>query len=168
MDEDVPPPPAFSHRIMAREEDIDELGHVNNVNYLRWMLEAATLHWELYKSEASPEAIDGVAWVVMRHELDYFAPAFVGEAVDVFTWVPTATPLTCDRFYEVVRVRDGALLARGASSYCVVDIATGKPRRLGEDLRRVIGNPPVVRRNRVERTFPVRPDVVRRVFQDEG
>ncbi len=165
-DEDTPPP-AFAHRIMAREEDIDELGHVNNVNYLRWMLEAATAHWALYKSEAGAESTEGVAWVVMRHELDYFAPAFVGEAVDVFTWVPTATPLTCDRYYEVIRVRDGALLARGASSYCVVDAATGKPRRLGEALRRAIGNPPVVRRLRTERSFPHRPEAVRRVFQDE-
>lgn len=152
---------------MAREEDIDELGHVNNVNYLRWMLEAATGHWELYKSEASPDAVNGVAWVVMRHEIDYFAPAFVGEAVDVFTWVPTVTPLTSDRYYEVIRVRDGALLARGVSSYCVVDVVTGKPRRLGEELRRAIGNPPVVRRQRPERSFPPRPDTIRRVFQDE-
>ena len=167
MSDDPAGPPAFAHRIMAREEDIDELGHVNNLNYLRWMLEAATGHWELYKAEASPESVEGVAWVVMRHELDYFAPAFVGEAVDVFTWVPTATPLTCDRYYEVVRVRDGALLARGTSSYCVVDAATGKPRRLGEQLRRAIGNPPVVRRQRIERSFPPRPEVVRRIFQDE-
>jgi acyl-CoA thioester hydrolase len=160
-------PAAFAHRIMAREEDIDELGHVNNVNYLRWMLEAATAHWTLLQAESDAESVDGVAWVVMRHELDYFAPAFVGEAVDVFTWVPTATPLTSDRFYEVVRVCDGALLARGASSYCVVDAATGKPRRLSEALRRAIGNPPVVRRQRIERSFPRRPDAVRRVFQDE-
>jgi acyl-CoA thioester hydrolase len=160
-------PPAFAHRIVARDEDIDELGHVNNVNYLRWMLEAAAGHWELYKSEASDEAVGGIAWVVIRHELDYFAPAFVGEAVDVFTWVPSTTPLTCDRFSEVVRVRDGALLARGTSIYCVVDAATGRPRRLGDDLRRAIGDPPNVRRKRIERSFPPRPEVVRRIFQDE-
>ena len=32
-------PPAFAHRTVAREEDIDDLGHVNNLHYLRWMLE---------------------------------------------------------------------------------------------------------------------------------
>lgn len=160
-------PPAFAHRILAREEDIDDLGHVNNVNYLRWMLEAATQHWALYRSEDRAGVGEEVGWVVLRHEIDYFVPAFVGETVDVITWVPTVTPLTCDRYYEVTRVRDGALLARGASSYCVVDRTTGKPRRLGDALRHLIGNPTVVQRERVDRQFPARPAEIRRVFPPE-
>ena len=161
-------PPAFAHRIAARVEDLDELGHVNNVHYLRWMLEAATAHWALYQSEAPPAAVAGIGWVVMRHELDYFVPAFAGDSVDVFTWVPSATPLTCDRFYEVIRVRDGALLARGGSNYCVVDLTTGRPRRMSEELRLAIGDPPMVKRQRIERSFPVRPTEVRRIFSDEA
>lgn len=161
-------PPAFAHRIIARAAEIDELGHVNNVNYLRWMLEAATSHWSLCCREAPQEAIAGVAWVVMRHELDYFVPAYEGESVDVFTWVPAVTPLTCERFTEIVRIRDGALIARGLSTYCVIDPTTGKPRRLGEALRLAIGGPPMEKRRRTERDFPTRPLVVRRVFADEA
>ena len=103
----------------------------------------------------------------MRHELDYFVPAFAGESVDVLTWVPTVTPITCDRFYEVVRVRDGALLARGMSSYCVVDLVTGKPRRMTDQLRQAIGGPPMVKRQRIERSFPPRPLEIRRIFPEE-
>lgn len=160
-------PPAFAHRIVTREEDIDDLGHVNNVNYLRWMLEAATEHWNWYRANDRTGVGAEVGWVVMRHELDYFLPAFLGDVLEVITWVPTVTALTSDRYYEVVRPRDGALLARGTSSYCVVDRSTGKPRRMGEPLRQLIGSPEIVPRTRVERDFPIRPTEVRRATPAE-
>ncbi|MBL8988158.1 MAG: acyl-CoA thioesterase, partial [Gemmatimonadetes bacterium] len=31
-------PPAFGIEVVVRPEDIDDLGHANNVHYLRWML----------------------------------------------------------------------------------------------------------------------------------
>jgi acyl-CoA thioester hydrolase len=99
--------------------------------------------------------------VVLHHELDYFAPARAGDVLDVVTWVPSCTPLTCHRFSEIVKQEGGALLARGASSYCMVDAATGKPRRLSEALRRALGSPELVKRVRVERAFPARPGAVR-------
>lgn len=155
-------PPAFAIEVTVLERDIDDLGHANNVHYLRWMLEAATAHWDWYRAAASATAVAGIGWVVLRHELDYFASAFAHDRLEVVTWVPTCTPLTCDRYSEITRVADGALLARGASSYCVVDIATGRPRRMGEALREALGSPPMVKRIRVERSFPARPDAVQR------
>jgi acyl-CoA thioester hydrolase len=154
-------PPAFAIRVGVTDADIDDLGHANNVHYLRWMLEAATGHWDHYRAESPDDAVAGVGWVVLRHEIDYFAPAFAGERLEVVTWVPSCTALTCDRFYEIRRVGDQMLLARGTSSYCVVDLATGKPRRMGEALRLAIGGPTQVKRHRVERTFPARPGVIR-------
>ncbi len=147
----------FRIEVTVSAADIDELGHANNVNYLRWMLEAATTHWDVARRESDPAAVAGIGWVVMRHELDYFQPAFVGETLGVFTWVPTCTALTCDRYYEINRLSDGALLARGASSYCVVDAGTGKPRRMSDELRGAIGSPELVKRHRIERSFPLRP-----------
>lgn len=147
----------FLTMVTVAPEDIDDLGHANNVRYLAWMLQAAEGHWALYQRLADPEVIASVAWVVMRHELDYFLPAFAGDRLEVYTWVPTCTALTSNRYYEIVRAHDGALLARGYSSYCVIDRVSGKPRRLSEELRLAIGGPEVVKRIRDERWFPTRP-----------
>lgn len=155
-------PPAFAIRVTVTDADIDDLGHANNVHYLRWMLEAATAHWAWFIGQAPPEVVAGAGWVVLRHELDYFAAAFAGDELEVVTWVQSCTPLTSDRCTEVTRVAGGALLARGLSTYCVVDAGTGRPRRMGEALRLAIGAPPMVRRERVERYFPKRPDAVQR------
>jgi acyl-CoA thioester hydrolase len=43
------PPPAdrrsFSINVTAAAADIDELGHVNNAVYLKWIQDVATVHW---------------------------------------------------------------------------------------------------------------------------
>ena len=56
--------------------DIDEQNHVNNTVYLRWVQDVATAHW---RSVASPEAQEAIGWVVLRHEIDYKAPATLGD-----------------------------------------------------------------------------------------
>lgn len=141
-----------------RADEADELGHANNVIYLRWILDAAIGHWNWLKGKVDPAVLRDVAWVVLRHEVDYLAPAFPGETIEVTTWVPTCTPTTCARFAEIRRPADDVLLARSASTYVVVDAASGRPRRLTDALRVAIGNPAEVRRPKADRPFPARPD----------
>ena len=59
-------------------EHIDQLGHVNNVVYLRWVQDAAIAHW----SAAAPEnEQEKLLWVVTRHEIDYKRPALPGDKI---------------------------------------------------------------------------------------
>ena len=117
-------------------EDIDGLGHVNNVVYLRWMQQAAGAHWA---AAAPPELRATVSWVVIRHEIDYRAPAFEGETLVVGTWVGAATAATWERFCEVRRVVDGKLLAQGRTVYVALDPVSGRPRRLDATLLAPLG-----------------------------
>lgn len=66
----------FSHPIAVSPEDIDEMGHVNNVVYLRWVQEAATAHW---MNNAPEELHSKYAWVVLRHEIDYVSAAVLND-----------------------------------------------------------------------------------------
>jgi acyl-CoA thioester hydrolase len=112
--------------------DIDGVGHVNNVVYLRWMQQAATAHWET----VAPAALrTTVHWVVIRHEIDYKAPAFVGERLVVRTWVGAATAATWERHTEVRRIEGDTLLVRCRSVYVALDPATARPRRVDAGLR---------------------------------
>lgn len=123
---------AFEQSLTVAREDIDGVGHVNNVVYLRWMQRAATAHWEA----VAPAALRGtVHWVVIRHEIDYKAPAFVGEELVVRTWVGKATAATWERHTEVRRVPEDKLLVRCRSVYVAVDPTTSRPRRLDDELR---------------------------------
>jgi hypothetical protein len=63
--------------------DIDELNHVNNVVYLQWIQDVAKSHWQ----QVGQHRINEVVWVASRHEIDYLAPAFLGDPIDVGPWV---------------------------------------------------------------------------------
>ena len=127
---------SFSLPILVAPADIDGQGHVNNVVYVRWMQDAATAHWE---AAAPAELRSRVSWVVTRHEVDYKAPALVGERLVVKTWVGEPSGATWERFIEVRRVDDDRILARGRSVYAALDRGTGRPRRVDAELRRPLG-----------------------------
>lgn len=126
----------FELPVTVQPADIDGLGHVNNVVYIRWMQDAATAHWE---SVTTPEERAAVLWVVTRHEVDYKAPAFVGEALRVRTWVGEPAGAVWERFIEVRRAADNRLLVKGRSFYAALDPASGRPRRVDESLRAPFG-----------------------------
>src|SRR5882757_4115423 len=97
----------FEISVSVMPADIDEQNHVNNTVYLRWVQEVATAHWQAI---ASGEAQEDIGWVVLRHEIDYKAPACLGDAVVLRTWVGKATRLTFERFTEIRRA--------ATASYC--------------------------------------------------
>lgn len=90
----------FELPIQILPADIDMMGHVNNVVYVRWVQDAATAHWE---AAATPEQQEAVAWVVVRHEIDYKSSARLGDEIIARTWVGAARRNLFERYTEIVR-----------------------------------------------------------------
>ena len=65
---------SFTLEINVPETAIDGLGHVNNVEYVRWMQDAATAHADSSGCTAATVA-DGAVWVVRSHRIEYVRPA---------------------------------------------------------------------------------------------
>jgi len=97
----------------VRPEDIDELGHVNNVHYLRWVQDAAVAHW---KALAPEEDQARLLWVVLRHEIDYKHAAKAGDELIARTWVGESTRISFERLTEIRRAADGQVLPEPAPS----------------------------------------------------
>lgn len=119
--------------VSLTEADIDELNHVNNTVYLRWVQEAAIAHW---RHAASARQQAEIVWVVLRHEIDYKRPARLGDDVKARTWVGTATTHAFDRHTEIRRADDDRLLARARTVWCPIDLETGRPIKVADDVRR--------------------------------
>lgn len=119
----------FSHSFRVTPADIDEQGHVNNVAYLRWIQDIAVAHW---RHAATQEMQEQFSWVVVRHEIDYKKQAFIDDRITAVTWVGEWTRIRCERFTEIRR--DNDLLVRGLTLWCMVDISTLKPFRIGAEL----------------------------------
>ena len=123
---------SFELPIQVQPADIDRLGHVNNVVYLRWVQDVAVAHWRAAATAAQQAE---VLWVVLRHEIDYRHPARLGDGIIARTWVGTATRRAFERHTEILRAGDRRLLARARTLWCPIDPGTGKPKRVGDDVR---------------------------------
>jgi acyl-CoA thioester hydrolase len=122
----------FELTIAVEPPDIDLMGHVNNVVYLRWVQEAATAHWT---AGATPEDQARVLWVVVRHEIDYLRPARLGDTIAARTWVGPASRIRFERHVELLRASDRAVLARARSLWCPIDSQTMKPMVVSQEVR---------------------------------
>jgi acyl-CoA thioester hydrolase len=123
---------AYELAIQVQPSDIDELGHVNNVVYLRWVQDVAVAHWRSAATEAQQR---GVVWVVVRHEIDYKHAARLEDGIVARTWVGTATRGTFERHTEIVRARDRRVLARTRTLWCPIDPESGRPMSVPDDVR---------------------------------
>jgi acyl-CoA thioester hydrolase len=123
----------FRLEIVASASDIDELGHVSNLVYLRWVLEVATAH-SFARGWGHPEyRALGAVFVVRRHEIDYLAQVNEGDELVAATWVDPWKGASCVRQTELVR--GSQLVARAATTWALMSLSTGRPTRIPDELR---------------------------------
>lgn len=121
----------FSLTITPGPDDIDELGHVNNAVWVRWLQEVATSHWA---AAADPAHVEAYVWVVIRHEIDYLGNVRAGETVTARTWVGDAPRgARFDRHVEFTGP-DGKVKVRAKTTWAIVDRATGRVLRVPKDV----------------------------------
>jgi acyl-CoA thioester hydrolase len=122
----------FEIIVSVLPEDIDEQNHVNNTVYLRWVQDVATAHW---RAVATADAQENIRWVVLRHEIDYKAPACLGDEVVLRTWVGKSTRLTFERFTETRRTGNDQLLSKARTLWCPINAKSGRPTRVSAEVR---------------------------------
>jgi acyl-CoA thioester hydrolase len=117
----------FERQITASASDTDELGHVNNAVWVRWIQDIATAHWYAL---AAPEHKDAYIWLVVRHEIDYLRAVVPGETVTGRTWVGEAPKgARFDRHMEFIG-SDGKPRVRARTTWAILDRASGRPIRV--------------------------------------
>ena len=122
---------AFETTITAAPADIDELGHVNNAVWVRWIQDIATAHWQ---AVSPPDHRDAYIWVVVRHEIDYLGNVDVGQTVTARTWV--GEPPRGARFDRHVEFTgaDGKIKVRAKTTWAIVDKASGRVIRVPKEV----------------------------------
>ena len=138
----VTPSAAFERHFDVDAGDIDELGHSSNIAYVRWIQEAAVAHSAKVGLDMAAYRRIGAVFVVVRHEIDYLRPALRGEKLKARTWISSVMAAKCLRETEITREPDGALLAKSVTTWGFIEVATGRPRRIGDDVRAAFGPSP--------------------------
>jgi acyl-CoA thioester hydrolase len=136
--------PTYEHALTVVDADIDELGHASNIAYVRWIQDVAVKHSEAVGLDLAAYQRLGAVFVVVRHEIDYVRPAFRGDRLRARTWVSTVMAAKCIRATEIARESDGVVLARSQTTWGFIEVATGRPRRITDDVRRAFFPVPTI------------------------
>lgn len=127
--------PPFLADVIAPAAEPDGIGHVSNIEYLRWLDRAAELHTDALGYTRRRLVADGVMWFVARHEIDYVAEAHPGDALVIATGVRDVARVKSWRDSCIVRPEDGTVVCRAASLWVLVSLATRRPVRIPEPMR---------------------------------
>lgn len=123
----------FSVKFIVNVNDIDDLNHVNNVSYVKWMDTVAFQHLA-YLTKDNP--LSEYVWVVMKHEINYLKQAVLGDEVIGKTWVGETRGFTSERFIEFY-IGD-VLIAKAKTIWAMLNAKTYKPARIRENVIKVL------------------------------
>ncbi len=147
-------PAIFEYHHTVADDEIDGLGHANNVCYVRWMQDAAVAHSIAQGWPAERYRWLGSGWVVRSHNIVYHQPAQAGDSVVIETWVATMKRVTSLRRYRILRAASGSplpragsgaggegclpavLLATAETNWAYINFATGQPTRVPAEVAR--------------------------------
>ncbi len=111
------------------------MGHVNNAVYASYIEVARTAYWcDLY-SLASYNEVD---FVVARLEMDFLAPVFVNDQLEIWIRVNQLGTRSFRMAYEVVRQPGAECVARAESVQVMYDYATDRSKPLSAEQQRKI------------------------------
>lgn len=126
-------PQVYQYKLTVPDHALDVNGHVNNIEYLKWMQDAAVLHSDIQGcTKATIEA--QATWVVRTHHIEYLKPAFAGEHIVVLTWVTNFRRVQSLRKYKIVRLDDHTVLVEGETNWVFVDAKTGAFRSIPQNV----------------------------------
>lgn len=122
----------FTYETVVEPEDIDQLGHVNNTVYVSWLQEAAIAHSTSLGWPIEAYVKLGSCWVVSSHYIKYLRPAYLGQTVQVKTWIAHLDGRHSWRRYSISC--NGKLLAEAETTWAFVNFATKHPCRIPDEV----------------------------------
>ena len=125
--------PVFRRTRRIVPDDIDRLGHVNNVAWVRFIVELAVAHsTALGLDERATRACGGI-WVVRHHDVTYHRSAGPGDEVAEETWVSSMRGARSHR-HARFRNATGATLVESVTEWAFVEPASQRPRRIPPEI----------------------------------
>ncbi|MEO0572272.1 MAG: thioesterase family protein [Bacteroidota bacterium] len=123
---------SYKKNIRVRQEDLDELQHVNNIRYLEWVQEISKEHWEHVVENA---ILDKISWVVRNHTITYFSSAVYNDPIEISTQVLSWKGPISIRQVEMKNNKNGTILVKAITEWCAVHPNTLKPIRVSSDIQ---------------------------------
>jgi acyl-CoA thioester hydrolase len=113
----------YTSTVKVIKDHLDDLNHVNNVQYLLWAQDIAKAHWQKINEIIKDEGV----WMVRSHEVEYRLGGFLDEQIRIETYVKNVRGPLSQRVVEFYNNKNEQLMVRCVTQWCYVDLASRKP-----------------------------------------
>lgn len=127
-------PAIYEYHLTIPAEVNDENGHVNNVAYIQWMQDVATLHSDAQGCTRAVYRRLNSSWFIRSHKIEYLRPAFAGDKIVIKTWVSTMKRTRSLRRYSFIDADNNTVLAQAETDWVYVCTETGRPRSVDKEV----------------------------------
>lgn len=125
---------SYQIRVTVGPEHLDDLNHVNNVQYLEWVQQISKAHWQKL---TQPTWDANYIWVVHSHHITYQRSALLGEELVISTFVKQAKGAKSER-HVLISKGDETPVVTCKTIWVLLDATSGKPVRLPEEMIRAL------------------------------
>jgi acyl-CoA thioester hydrolase len=133
----APPPPPAGAVTVLREvawADVDPAQHVNNARYLSYMEESGVRAAAQYGWSMHEYLQQGLGTVARKIRIEYKQPALLGDTLEITTYISNVSRIRITRHFSIRRQADQTLLAQAFAQYVSIDLNTGRPARMPDEL----------------------------------
>ena len=124
----------YLYTFKVGKDAIDFNGHVNNITYLSWMIEAATAHSTSVGFGYEDCLKLGGTWVAKSHNIEYKKPSFENDTLQMKTWIEDIGKILSTRRYELTRPSDAAVICEGKTEWVFVDAKKMRPMKIPAEI----------------------------------
>ena len=125
----------YTQEIEVCAEHLDDLAHVNNVQYLSWVQDIAKEHWNTLAPHFHFEGI----WVVREHRITYKKQAVLGDRISIQTFIKNARGPLSERIVQFTRATTDELFVECSTQWCLLDPQSLRPMRVPEEVSLKLG-----------------------------
>lgn len=120
----------FELEQVVGESHLDQLGHVNNVQYVSWMQDVALAHSTHLGLGLEDYQRLNHAMVASEHHVKYRKACFADDTLILRTWLGEQNAFSSIRHYLFYRAKDQAIVFQAYTLWICVEMSTGRPKRL--------------------------------------
>ena len=129
----------FEQHLEITKKHLDDLQHVNNVQYLQWVQDIAGAHWQqLIKGKAQTFGL----WVVRSHHIEYKRQVKLGDRLRVVTHVEVTEGFQSERHVRFFLNNTTTLVVHCRTQWCYLDAQSHRLMRIPIEIHKLFEKEP--------------------------
>ena len=122
----------------VQKKHLDDLNHVNNVQYLYWVQEVSQAHWDnlIQKTKFLEKGL----WVVRSHKIEYKNLTKLNDKIIISTYVKNVKGYLSERSVVIKLKKTEKILVKCLTEWCFIDLKTQKLKKIPQEIIELFNN----------------------------